>query len=154
MELLPSLIPGSSTPVSTEWNVVQQNYVKLLEHLDAKSSVNLFFGSSFITADTLERVDKAITTQDANKVLVDDLLQGISPSRFSRFVSLLRESADKYKRPHHIALADELEEDLKVSCCIVFVPIVLVPKVPQHQVVWVVVPVSMQAWLENAGKIA
>ena len=126
--------------------MVQQNYVKLIESLDAKSSVNLFFGSSFITADTLERVDKATTTQDANKVLVSDLLQGFSPSRFSRFVSLLRESADKYKRPRHKALADDLEEDLKVSCCIVFAPVVLVPLVLQHQVVWVVVPVSRLGW--------
>ena len=102
--------------------MVQQNYVKLLEHLDTKSSVDLFFGSSFITADTLERVDKATTRKDANKVLVNDLLQGISPSQFSRFVSLLRESADKYKRPRHKALADELERDLKVSCHIVFCP--------------------------------
>ena len=99
--------------------MVQLNYVKLLEHLDTKSSVSLFFGSSFITVNTRERVDKAITTQDANKVLVDDLLQGISPNQFSRFVSLLRESADKYKRPRHKALADELEEDLKVSCYVV-----------------------------------
>ena len=102
--------------------MVQQNYVKLLEHLDTKSSVDLFFGSSFITADTLERVDKATTRKDANKVLVNDLLQGISPSQFSRFVSLLRESADKYKRPRHKALADELERDLKVSRHIVFFP--------------------------------
>ena len=96
--------------------------MKLLEDLDTKSSVDLLFGSSFITADTLERVDKATTRKDANKILVNDLLQGISPSRFSRFVSLLRESADKYKRPHHKALADELEEDLNVSCHIIFCP--------------------------------
>ena len=102
--------------------MVQQNYVKLLERLDTKSSVDLFFGSSFITFDTLERVDRATTRKDANRVLVNDLLRGISPSRFSRFVSLLHESADKYKRPRHKALADELEEDLKVSCCIVFCP--------------------------------
>ena len=102
--------------------MVQQNYVKLLEHLDTKSSVSLFFGSSLITVNTRERVDKAITTQDANKVLVDDLLQGISPNQFSRFVSLLRESADKYKRPRHKSLADDLEEDLKVSCCFLFCP--------------------------------
>ena len=122
MHIVLFLNPGSSPPVSIEWKVVQQNYVNLLEHLDTKSSVDLFFGSSFITADTLERVDKATTRKDANKVLVNDLLQGISPSRFSRFVSLLRESADKYKRPRHKALADDLEKDLKVSCRIVFCP--------------------------------
>ena len=104
-----------SADVSFEEKVIQNSYEKLLDDLDVKSSVNLFYGRGLITFNLKERICSAVTTEDANEVLVDDLIKGISLTRFSKFVSLLRESADKYKRPHHKTLADKLEGDLKVS---------------------------------------
>ena len=95
--------------------MIQENYEKLLDDLDVKSSVNLFYGRGLITFSLKERICSAVTTEDANEVLIDDLIKGISLTRFSKFISLLRESADKYKRPHHKTLADKLEGDLKVS---------------------------------------
>ena len=95
--------------------MIQKNYEKLVDDLDVKSSVDLFYGRELITSDTMERINNATTRKDANRVLINDLIKGISPSRLLRFISLLRESADKYKRPHHKTLADKLEGDLKVS---------------------------------------
>ena len=95
--------------------MIQKNYQKLVSDLDVKSSIDLFFGRELITSDTMERIDNATTRKDANRILIKDLLKGMSSNRFSKFVSLLRESADEYKRPHHKTLADKLERDLKVS---------------------------------------
>ena len=95
--------------------MIQKNYEKFVDDLDVKSSVDLFYGRELITSDTMERINNATTRKDANRVLINDLIKGISPSRLLRFVSLLRESADMYKRPHHKTLADKLEGDLKVS---------------------------------------
>ena len=95
--------------------MIQENYEKLVDDLDVKSSVDLFFGRELITSETMERIDNATTRKGANRILIKDLIKGMSPNRLSKFVSLLRESADKYKRPHHKTLADKLEGDLKVS---------------------------------------
>ena len=95
--------------------MIQKNYEKLVDDLDVQSSVDLFYGRELITSETMERINNATTRKDANRVLISDLIKGISPNRLLKFLSLLRESADKYKRPHHKTLADKLEGDLKVS---------------------------------------
>ena len=105
-----------SADASFAEKVIQNNYEKLLNDLDAISSAGLYYERGFITFDTKQRINNAVTTKDANKVLVDDLIKGISPTRFLKFVSLLRESARMHIRPPQKTLADNLEEDLKVSC--------------------------------------
>ena len=104
-----------SADVSVQKKVIQRNYEKLVDDLDAKSCIDLFFGEEFITFDIKERISNAASTKDANRVFIDDLIKGLSPNRFSIFISLLIKSDSKYKRPKHKLLADKLEEDLRVS---------------------------------------
>ena len=107
--------PDSPLIASIEESVVQENFLELLDDLDVKSSVDLFFGRGFVTADTMERINKATTRKDANRVLVTEFLAGISPSRFDQFVFILKETAYKYHRPRHMTLAITLEEGKRVN---------------------------------------
>ena len=116
--------PDSPLVASIEESVVQENFVELLDDLDVKASVDLFFGRGFVTADIMERINKATTRKDANRVLVTEFLAGISPSRFDKFVYILKETADKYHRPRHMTLAKRLEErkrvnDVLIACLII-----------------------------------
>ena len=94
-------------------NIIQKHYTSLLDKLNVKKLVDYLYEEKMVSGPLMEKIEKADSRREANKVYIDHLSSSGTVSTLQKFAQLLIDTSDKLCNEVHREWGTTLLKEVK-----------------------------------------